>query len=173
MTCSSELLFVKSCNCQPVSKALPDTDHLKQYVPIYSPSLSIITCLYGPVQPLKSKKYPSTGASWCCSKVSRSVRLSSDPILRQPSYFTYSIFGSLNMAPRIMVSNEVYILPLKDNGAPDVPGEYIYLATKTQEPVTIRFTIEGTSSICRQGSLWVNIPEKGSEFHRNQFREYK
>ncbi|KAK7748463.1 bifunctional 4-alpha-glucanotransferase/amylo-alpha-1,6-glucosidase [Diatrype stigma] len=71
-----------------------------------------------------------------------------------------------------MVSTEVYILPLKDNGAPDVPGEYIYLATKT-EPITIRFTIEGTSSICRQGSLWVNIPEKGSEFHRDQYREYK
>lgn len=76
------------------------------------------------------------------------------------------------MAPRTMVSTEVYILPLKDNGAPDVPGEYIYLATKT-EPITIRFTIEGTSSICRQGSLWVNVPEKGSEFHRDQFREYK
>ena len=77
------------------------------------------------------------------------------------------------MVPRIMVSNEVYVLPLKDNGAPDVPGEYIYLATKTADPVTIRFTIEGTSSICRQGSLWVNIPEKGSDFHRNKFREFK
>ncbi|RYP60216.1 hypothetical protein DL771_010599 [Monosporascus sp. 5C6A] len=77
------------------------------------------------------------------------------------------------MAPRTMVSNEVYVLPLKDDGAPDVPGEYIYLATRTDEPITIRFTIEGTSSICRQGSLWVNIPQKGSEFHRNRFREYK
>lgn len=77
------------------------------------------------------------------------------------------------MAPRTMTSNEVYVLPLKDNGAPDVPGEYIYLATKSQAPITIRFTIEGTSSICRQGSLWVNIPEHGSSFHRDSFREYK
>ncbi|KAH8675956.1 glycoside hydrolase family 13 protein [Xylariales sp. PMI_506] len=77
------------------------------------------------------------------------------------------------MAPRTITSNEVYILPLKDNGAPDVPGEYIYLAPRHHEPFTIRFTIEGTSSICRQGSLWVNIPDHGSEFHRNSFREFK
>ncbi|KAK9771333.1 putative Glycogen debranching enzyme [Seiridium cardinale] len=77
------------------------------------------------------------------------------------------------MAPRTITSNEVYVLPLKDNGAPDVPGEYIYLATKSQDPITIRFTIEGTSSICRQGSLWVNIPEQGSPFQRQSFREYK
>ncbi|KAK8056386.1 glycogen debranching enzyme [Apiospora rasikravindrae] len=56
---------------------------------------------------------------------------------------------------------------------PDVPGEYIYLATRSSEPITVRFTIEGTSSICRQGSLWVNIPENGAEFHRDAFREFK
>ncbi|KAK7970813.1 hypothetical protein PG988_009886 [Apiospora saccharicola] len=77
------------------------------------------------------------------------------------------------MIPRTVTSNEVYLLPLKDNGAPDVPGEYIYLATRSSEPITVRFTIEGTSSICRQGSLWVNIPEHGSEFHRDVFREFK
>ncbi|KAI1107572.1 glycoside hydrolase family 13 protein [Jackrogersella minutella] len=77
------------------------------------------------------------------------------------------------MIPRTVTSDEVYILPLKDDGAPDVPGEYIYLAPKSIDPITIRFTIEGTSSICRQGSLWVNIPERGSEFRRDQFREYK
>ncbi|KAI1497217.1 glycogen debranching enzyme [Biscogniauxia marginata] len=77
------------------------------------------------------------------------------------------------MIPRTITSNEVYLLPLKDNGAPDVPGEYIYFATPSSDPVTVRFTIEGTSSICRQGSLWVNIPERGAEFHRNKFREYK
>ncbi|KAH9902057.1 glycoside hydrolase family 13 protein [Xylariomycetidae sp. FL2044] len=77
------------------------------------------------------------------------------------------------MAPRTMTSNEVYLLPLKDNGAPDVPGEYIYLAPRSNDPITIRFTIEGTSSVCRQGSLWVNIPERGAQFHRDQFREFK
>jgi len=77
------------------------------------------------------------------------------------------------MIPRTVTSNEVYLLPLKDNGAPDVPGEYIYLATRSSEPITVRFTIEGTSSICRQGSLWVNIPEHGSEFQRDAFREFK
>ncbi|KAI1638437.1 glycogen debranching enzyme [Biscogniauxia mediterranea] len=77
------------------------------------------------------------------------------------------------MVPRTITSNEVYLLPLKDDGAPDVSGEYIYLAQQSSDPITIRFTIEGTSSICRQGSLWVNIPERGAEFHRNKFREYK
>ncbi|KAK3355446.1 hypothetical protein B0H65DRAFT_414487 [Neurospora tetraspora] len=77
------------------------------------------------------------------------------------------------MIPRTMVSNEVYLLPLKDDGSPDVPGEYIYIAPKSKDPVTIRFAIEGTSSICSHGSLWVNIPEHGQPFQRNKFREFK
>ncbi|TLS24834.1 hypothetical protein PpBr36_09099 [Pyricularia pennisetigena] len=77
------------------------------------------------------------------------------------------------MIPRTMISNEVYYLPLNDDGSPQVQGEYIYLAPKSNEPFTIRFAIEGTSSICRQGSLWVNIPEPGVEFRRDQFREFK
>lgn len=72
-----------------------------------------------------------------------------------------------------MMSNEVYLLPLNDDGSPDVPGEYIYLAPKTNDPITVRFAIEGTSSICRHGSLWVNIPEQGAEFRRDKFREFK
>ncbi|KAK3393446.1 glycogen debranching enzyme [Podospora didyma] len=77
------------------------------------------------------------------------------------------------MIPQTMVSNEVYLLPLNDDGSPQVAGEYIYLAPKTQDPVTIRFAIEGTSSICRHGSLWVNIPERGQPFRRDKFREFK
>ncbi|KAK4672797.1 bifunctional 4-alpha-glucanotransferase/amylo-alpha-1,6-glucosidase [Podospora pseudopauciseta] len=77
------------------------------------------------------------------------------------------------MIPKTMVSNEVYLLPLNDDGSPQVAGEYIYLAPKTNDPVTIRFAIEGTSSICRHGSLWVNIPEQGQEFRRDKFREFK
>jgi hypothetical protein len=77
------------------------------------------------------------------------------------------------MAPKTMVSNEVYLLPLNDDGSPQVAGEYIYLAPKCNDPVIIRFAIEGTSSICRHGSLWVNIPEQGAEFRRDKFREFK
>ncbi|RKF56465.1 Glycogen debranching enzyme [Erysiphe neolycopersici] len=72
-----------------------------------------------------------------------------------------------------MVPNEVYLLPLNDDGSPDVPGGYIYLTPKSNAPIIVRFSIEGTSSICRDGSLWVNIPEKGQEFRRDVFREYK
>jgi len=75
--------------------------------------------------------------------------------------------------PKIMTSNEVYLLPLKDDGSPDVPGGYVYLAPKTNAPITIRFAIEGTSSICRHGSLWVNIPKEGEEFRRDKFQEFK
>lgn len=72
-----------------------------------------------------------------------------------------------------MTSTEVYLLPLNDDGSPQISGQYIYLAPRCGDPVTVRFTIEGTSSICRHGSLWVNIPEQGQEFRRDKFREYK
>jgi len=71
------------------------------------------------------------------------------------------------------MSNQVYLLPLKDDGSPDVPGGYIYLTPNNQAPITVRFAIEGTSSICRHGSLWVNIPEENDEFQRENFVEYK
>lgn len=67
----------------------------------------------------------------------------------------------------------VYLLPLTDAGAPDVPGTYIYLPPPTEPAYSVRFQIQGTSSICREGSLWVNIPAKGEKFQRAQYREYK
>ncbi|KAG6007007.1 hypothetical protein E4U21_006527 [Claviceps maximensis] len=77
------------------------------------------------------------------------------------------------MSPGTMTSTQVYLLPLNDDGSPDVAGEYIYIASSSKHPVTLRFAIEGTSSICRHGSLWVNVPEKGKQFQRNRFREFK
>jgi glycogen debranching enzyme len=68
---------------------------------------------------------------------------------------------------------QVYLLPLKDDGSPDVPGGYIYLAPPPKSGYVLRFIIEGTSSICRQGSLWVNIPEEGKPFERWSFREFR
>ncbi|KAF2744113.1 glycoside hydrolase family 133 protein [Sporormia fimetaria CBS 119925] len=67
----------------------------------------------------------------------------------------------------------VYQLPLTDSGAPDVAGTYIYLPPPTDPAYIVRFQIEGTSSICRKGSLWVNIPKKGEKFQRDRYREYK
>ncbi|OAA61771.1 glycogen debranching enzyme [Niveomyces insectorum RCEF 264] len=73
-----------------------------------------------------------------------------------------------------MTSSEVYLLPLDDDGSPLVDGnQYIYLSATSDDPIIVRFAIEGTSSICRHGSLWVNIPEKGQEFRRDKFREFK
>ncbi|KAL8820229.1 MAG: hypothetical protein Q9223_001521 [Gallowayella weberi] len=68
---------------------------------------------------------------------------------------------------------EVYYLPLNDAGHPDVPGGYIYLPPPTNPAYTVRFAIEGTSSICREGSLWVNIPKKDEKFNRHSFHEYR
>jgi glycogen debranching enzyme len=70
-------------------------------------------------------------------------------------------------------SGEVYLLSLTDSGSPDVPGGYIYLPAPTDTPYVLRFAIEGNSSICNKGSLWVNIPEKGKEFDRHSYKEYK
>ncbi len=78
------------------------------------------------------------------------------------------------MVPKTVVSRDVYLLPLNDDGSPQVsPSEYIYIAPKTTDPFNICFVIEGTSSICRHGSLWVNIPEQGADFYRHKFREFK
>jgi glycogen debranching enzyme len=66
----------------------------------------------------------------------------------------------------------VYLLPLTDTGAPDVPGEYIYLPPPTNPPYSIRFVIDGASSICRHGSLHVNVPEYGQCFNRQKYHEY-
>lgn len=67
----------------------------------------------------------------------------------------------------------VHLLPLTDAGAPDVPNEYVYLPAPTNPPYVLRFAIEGTSSITRHGSFWVNIPAPGEKFDRSKFREYK
>ncbi|KAL5628138.1 hypothetical protein BROUX41_002886 [Berkeleyomyces rouxiae] len=77
------------------------------------------------------------------------------------------------MAPPTISSSEIYLLPLNDDGSPDVAGQYVYLAPRSDDPFVVRFSIEGTSSVCRHGSLWVNVPEKGAEFRRDQFREFK
>lgn len=91
-------------------------------------------------------------------------------ILKQPYYF----YSAISMAPPSkQTSGEVYLLPLTDGGAPDVPGEYIYLPPPSEPAYVVRFAIEGTSSICREGSLWVNAPAAGEPFQRDNFREYK
>ena len=75
--------------------------------------------------------------------------------------------------PDSVAPQEVYLLPLTDDGAPDVSGGYVYLPPPSNPPYVVRFAIEGTSSICREGSLWVNLPARGEYFRRNHFREYK
>ena len=72
-----------------------------------------------------------------------------------------------------MHNHNVYNLPLKDDGSPDLIGEYIYLPPPAVPAYSIRFEIDGTSSICREGSLWVNIPGKHEQFDRKKFHEYK
>ncbi|KAI9739576.1 MAG: hypothetical protein M1834_006294 [Cirrosporium novae-zelandiae] len=73
----------------------------------------------------------------------------------------------------VQASEKVFLLPLKDNGTPDLPSDYVYLPPPTNPPYKIRFAIEGTSSICRQGTLRCNIPAVGEEFVRTNYKEYK
>jgi hypothetical protein len=80
----------------------------------------------------------------------------------------------MSAAPPAPAAQAVYLLPLTDSGAPDVPGTYIYLPPPPKDTgYILRFQIEGCSSICRQGSLWVNIPAKGHNFTRSHYQEYK
>ena len=77
------------------------------------------------------------------------------------------------MAQDGKASPEVWLLQLTDDGAPDVPSGYIYLPPPTNPAYVLRFEIEGTSSVCRQGSLWVNIPAPGQPFRRDQYRKHE
>ncbi|CAF9943547.1 MAG: hypothetical protein ALECFALPRED_000598 [Alectoria fallacina] len=70
-------------------------------------------------------------------------------------------------------AEEVWLLPLTDDGAPEVPSGYIYLPPPTDPPYILRFEIEGMSSICRQGSLWLNIPIPGELFRRDKYQRYE
>ncbi|KAK6344089.1 hypothetical protein TWF696_007736 [Orbilia brochopaga] len=71
-----------------------------------------------------------------------------------------------------MAKGKVYLLKLDDSGTPDVNGTYVRLPPPI-DPYTLRISIEGTSSITREGSLWINVPEKGETFYRDKFREHK
>ena len=70
-------------------------------------------------------------------------------------------------------SRQVYLLPLNDDGSPDVLGGYVYLPAPTDPPYFLRFIIEGSSSICRDGTLWINVPEDGKPFDRSNFRGFE
>ena len=73
---------------------------------------------------------------------------------------------------RTVASTEVYILYLNDDGSPKVPRDYVHIDPQSNDGFILRFSIEGTSPICRHGSLWINVPEEGVGFERDQYREY-
>lgn len=79
------------------------------------------------------------------------------------------------MSPQQINNHTVHLLPLKDDGSPNLPGDppYVYLPPPAHPAYSVRFQIDGMSSICREGSLWTNIPHKGEQFDRNKFNEYK
>ncbi|KAA8897200.1 glucanotransferase domain of glycogen debranching enzyme-domain-containing protein [Sphaerosporella brunnea] len=74
------------------------------------------------------------------------------------------------MAPSAQDPPLVYLLHLNDAGAPDVGGDIINLPAPIK-PYTLRFAIQGASSICREGKLWINVPEEGQSFERENFRD--
>ncbi|KAF2159087.1 glycoside hydrolase family 133 protein [Zasmidium cellare ATCC 36951] len=79
------------------------------------------------------------------------------------------------MSPQQINNHTVHLLPLKDDGSPNLPGDppYIYLPPPSHPAYFVRFQIDGMSSISREGSLWTNIPHKGEQFDRTKFNEYK
>ena len=79
------------------------------------------------------------------------------------------------MSPQQVTNHTIYHLPLKDDGSPYLPGDtpYIYLPPPSHPAYSIRFELQSTSAIGREGSLWVNIPRKGENFERTIFHEYK
>ncbi|KAI2010691.1 bifunctional 4-alpha-glucanotransferase/amylo-alpha-1,6-glucosidase [Ophidiomyces ophidiicola] len=71
------------------------------------------------------------------------------------------------------MATQVYLLPLNDDGAPAVPGGYIFLPPPSDPPYLLQFLVEGSSQICRKGSLWTNIPPPGQIFDSGTFTEFE
>ena len=71
--------------------------------------------------------------------------------------------------------NTIYTLPLSSHDAsPAVPRAYVLLPPPTDPPYTLRLELQGSSPVCRQGTLWMNIPEDSeTEFKREAFRTFK
>ena len=70
---------------------------------------------------------------------------------------------------------QVYLLPLTDDGSPDLPRGYVYLPPPTSPRYyLLRFVLEGSSAICNKGTLWVNIPGDGkAAFNPAAFRGFE
>jgi len=74
------------------------------------------------------------------------------------------------MATSVTSPPVVYLLNLDDAGAPDVSGGgYINLPSPVT-PYTLRFAIQGASSVCREGKLWINVPKGNEAFEREKFQ---
>lgn len=67
----------------------------------------------------------------------------------------------------------VHCLHLRDDGSPNISGPYICLPPPTDPPYILRLSLQGTSAVCRRGSLWSNIPAPGETFQRDNFREFR
>lgn len=76
------------------------------------------------------------------------------------------------MSVKVAKDATVYVLTLKDDGSPDITGPIINLPPP-REPYILRFAIGGASPINRDGTLFINLPPPGEEFHREKFREFK
>jgi hypothetical protein len=97
-------------------------------------------------------------------------RLSSSVHHHRQSWGVPSVFI---MSPVSKTAPQIYLLSLNDAGGPDVAGSGYINLPAPRTPYSLRIAIEGTSSICREGSLWINIPEEGAPFERTKFREFK
>jgi glycogen debranching enzyme len=69
-------------------------------------------------------------------------------------------------------SQTIHVLNLNDDGSPDIIGSYINLPPPL-ETYTLRFAIVGGAKVCREGTLYVNIPKKGEEFDRKKFQKFE
>ena len=99
-------------------------------------------------------------------------------LLRSVAALLYTDFPSETAAQEAMPSpqssspRQVQLLRLTDSGAPAVPNQYVYLPPPTLPPYTLRFEIEGTSSVCRNGTFWTNIPQKDQKFKSDAFQKH-
>lgn len=133
----------------------------------------IVVCLVGSLVYGSTVLYKSVSGKFSAKKTKTQTSVETEIASQGTVSNGHSKSTSFNSETGMDSHQQVYLLPLKDDGSPDVSGGYVYLPPPTSPSYRLRFVIEGNSSICNKGMLWVNVPENGASFDSSAFRGFE
>lgn len=133
----------------------------------------IVVCLVGSLVYGSTVLYKSVSGKFSAKKTKIQISVATEIASQDTVSNGHSKSTPLDLKTGMDFHQQVYLLPLKDDGSPDVSGGYVYLPPPTSPRYRLRFVIEGSSSICNKGMLWVNVPEDGTSFESSAFRGFE